>query len=76
MILQDDDVEGAMVERRVLQAAAEHPFLVHLYCSFEDEVVWVWREEGWFGGWLGLWGERVELVGGGLVGGGGGGGGG
>lgn len=38
VVLMDDDVECTMVERRVLSLAWEHPYLTHLYCTFQTKV--------------------------------------
>ncbi|ESN96135.1 hypothetical protein HELRODRAFT_67947, partial [Helobdella robusta] len=36
VILQDDDVESTMSERRVLELSNNHPFLVHLFFTFQS----------------------------------------
>lgn len=36
VVLEDDDIECTMVERHVLSLAWHHPFLTHLYCTFQS----------------------------------------
>jgi hypothetical protein len=38
VLVEDDDVECAMAEKRVLVVAGEHPFLTKMYCCFQTEV--------------------------------------
>lgn len=38
VVLEDDDVECTMVERKVLALGSRHPFLCHLFCTFQTEV--------------------------------------
>ncbi|KAM4676439.1 protein kinase C theta type [Discoglossus pictus] len=37
VVLMDDDIECTMVEKRILSLAWEHPFLTHLYCTFQTK---------------------------------------
>ena len=37
-IIQNDDIECTMTERRILALSVRHPFLTGLFCSFQTKV--------------------------------------
>ena len=39
VVLEDDDVDCTLVERRILALATRHHYLTHLMCTFQDEVI-------------------------------------
>lgn len=38
IVVEDNDVESTMTERRVLAISFRCPFLTHLYCTFQSDV--------------------------------------
>jgi len=38
VVLEDDDIDCYMVERRVMQLGINHPFLTHLHSTFQSPV--------------------------------------
>ncbi|XP_011136322.2 mucin-17 isoform X2 [Harpegnathos saltator] len=37
VVLEDDDVECTLIERKVLTLATRHPYLCHLFCTFQTD---------------------------------------
>lgn len=39
VLIRNDDVEYTFIERKVLILGTEHPYLCHLFCTFQTEVL-------------------------------------
>ena len=58
VVIEDDDVEATLVERRILALGTECPFITQLHCTFQTEVRA--REEEGARGWVNR--TRVETT--------------
>lgn len=38
VVLEDDDVECTLIERKVLALGTNHPYLCHLFATFQTDV--------------------------------------
>lgn len=38
VVLEDDDIQCTMVERRILALGCNHPYLTHLHSTFQSSV--------------------------------------
>ncbi|MPD03492.1 Protein kinase C epsilon type [Portunus trituberculatus] len=38
VVLEDNDVECTLIERKVLSLGTKHPYLCHLFCTFQTPV--------------------------------------
>lgn len=38
VLIRNDDVDCTFIERKVLTMGTEHPYLCHLFCTFQTEV--------------------------------------
>lgn len=47
VVLEDDDVECTLIERKVLALGTKHPYLCHLFCTFQTEVRVLHSTENW-----------------------------
>lgn len=43
VVLEDDDVECTLIERKVLALGTKHPYLCHLFCTFQTDVSTIYR---------------------------------
>ncbi|KAK7919159.1 hypothetical protein WMY93_010443 [Mugilogobius chulae] len=57
VILQDDDVDCTMTEKRILALARRHPYLTQLYCCFQTRIL----QELEYGASVGLWALGVLM---------------
>ena len=46
-VLEDDDIECTLIERKVLALGCKHPFICHLFCTFQTEVS-LWMQPSFF----------------------------
>lgn len=47
VVLEDDDVECTLIERKVLALGTKHPYLCHLFCTFQTEVCFITTSCSW-----------------------------
>ena len=48
LVLEDDDIECTMIERKVLALGCKHPFICHLFCTFQTTVSIYYLDENCF----------------------------
>lgn len=53
VVLEDDDVECTLIERKVLALGTNHPYLCHLFATFQTDVSYqifhlVYNNKTWF----------------------------